>query len=226
MIIALGIALAGISRAQVTVSPPNFTVTTPGSQDEFVVNGQSSGLPPAFANVDNSLNFSVNAGATYLFTMNTTPGLHPVDICTSPSTAAAAHYSGTSAQGVATGSVTLTIPATNFPTTLYYICNFHTFYGKITVNPPQPAPPTTIIKTSVATNNIVLTFTGGTNTISVIPQYRSNLVRGSWAPVPGYTNRFGSNANSTFTGTNTISFSRLDAICGPDVFLRISQVPN
>ena len=119
-------------------------------------------LAGQFANVDNSFNFSLNAGATYLFTMNTT-GLHPVDICTSPTTAS--HYSGASAQVVSSGSVTLTIPATGYPSTLYYICNNHQFYGIITVNPPQPPPRTTITKTSVTTN-IVLTFTGGTNTIA------------------------------------------------------------
>jgi len=219
---ALGFVLAGIARAQVTISPPNYTVTIPGGQFKYDVNGQDSGLPGQFANVDDSFNFSLNAGATYIFTMNTT-SLHPVDICTNPVTTA--RYTGASAQAVSSGTVTLTIPSANYPATLYYICNIHSFYGKITVNPPQPAPPTTIIKTSVATN-IVLTFTGGTNAIPMIPQFRSNLVSGAWLPVPSYTNSFGSNANSTFTGTNTITLNRLDAICGRDVFLRISQVPN
>lgn len=228
LIIALGVALTGISQAQVTISPPNYLVTIAGpltSQYKFDVNGQDSGLPGQFANVNDSFNFSLNAGATYIFTMNTT-AIHPVDICTSPSTALAVRYSGASAQGVSSGTVMLTIPATNYPTTLYYICQNHQFYGIITVNPPQPPPPTTITKTSLTTNNIVLTFTGGTNTIAMVPQFSSNLVTGAWLPVPGYTNRFGSNANSTFTGTNTISFNRLDAICGPNVFLRVSQAPN
>lgn len=226
MIISVGILMAGISQAQVTISPPNYAVTIPAgsglAQYKFDVNGQDSGLAGQFANVDNSFNFSLNAGATYLFTMNTT-GIHPVDICTNPVTSA--HYTGASAQVVSSGSVTLTIPATGYPATLYYICNTHQFYGKITVNPPQPPPPTTIIKTSVTTN-IVLTFTGGTNAIQMTPQFNSNLVSGTWLPVPSYTNKFGSNANSTFTGTNTIIFNRLDAICGPNVFLRISQAPN
>ena len=39
-----------------------------------------------------------------------------------------------------------------------------------------------------------------------------------WSPVPSYTNTF---AN----GTNTTVFERLDPICGPNVFLRISQQP-
>ncbi|MGP8198524.1 MAG: hypothetical protein ACLQU4_03370 [Limisphaerales bacterium] len=217
-ILAVGLCLgaAAIAQAQVIISPPNYTVTTPAAQFEFDVNNQSSGQTAQDANVDDSLNFSLNAGATYLFTMNTA-SFHPVDICTAPNTTTP--YSGASAQAVSSGSVTLTIPATNYPATLYYICNIHHFYGIITVNPPQPPPSATILRTSVTTN-IVLTFSGGTNTIQLIPQFSSNLVEGAWQSVPGYTNTFSGN------GTNTSSFERLDAICGPDVFLRISQAPN
>lgn len=219
MTVSLAIAVAGagvgVSVAQVVVSPPNYTVTTP-SGFEFNVNNTSSGQPAQDANVDDSLNFSLNAGATYIFSMNTA-SIHPVDICTAPNTSS--HYSGASAQAVSSGTVTLTIPATNYPTNLYYICNIHTFYGIITVNPPQP-PPTASILNAAVTSNIVLTFSGGTNTIQLIPQFRSNLVSGAWLPVPGYTN--------TFSGgvTNTSSFNRLDAICGPNVYLRISQAAN
>lgn len=213
--LALWSAIIGIGHAQVVVTPPNYTVTTP-SGFEFNVNGTSSGQPAQDANVDDSLNFSLNAGATYTFSMNTS-SIHPVDICTSPNTTS--HYSGASAQAVSSGTVTLTIPATNYPTTLYYICNIHTFYGIITVNPPQ-APPTAKILQASVTTNIVLKFSGGTNTIQLIPQYSSNLVSGAWLPVPSYTNTFSGN------GTNTTSFNRLDAICGPDVYLRISQAPN
>jgi hypothetical protein len=204
------------SRAQVTVSPPNYTVTTPGNNFEFDVNNLSSGQPPVDGNVDDSLNFTLNAGATYIFSMNTA-SIHPVDICTNANTSA--RYIGASTQAVSLGTVTVSIPATNYPTNLYYICNLHTFYGIITVAPPIPPPNATIIQTSVTTN-IVLTFSGGTNTIQLIPQFRSNLVFGAWQPVPVYTNTFFGN------GTNTTSFNRLDAICGPAVYLRISQAPN
>jgi hypothetical protein len=142
---------------------------------------------------------------------------HPVDICTGPNRNSL--YSGASAQAVNSGTVSLTIPAANYPTNLYYICDNHLFYGIITVNPPQPPPPATILRASVTTD-IVLTFSGGTNTVQLIPQYSSNLLNGAWLPVPKYTNTFSGN------GTNTTSFSRLDAICGPDVFIRISQVQN
>jgi hypothetical protein len=216
LVVSLCLGITGIGRAQVIVSPPNYTVTTPGNEFEFVVNGTSSGQTAQDANVDDSLNFTLNAGATYILSMNTA-AIHPVDICTSPNTSS--HYSGASAQVVNSGTVTLTIPATNYPTTLYYICNNHLFYGIIAVNPPQPPPSARILRAAVTTN-IVLTFSGGTNTIQLIPQFSSNLFNGPWLPVPKYTNTFSGN------GTNTASFSRLDAICGPDVFLRISQAPN
>jgi hypothetical protein len=202
--------------SQVIVSPPNYTVTTPGNEFEYVVNGASSGLTASNANVDDSLNFTLNAGAAYIFSMST-GSTHPVDICTNTNTSS--FYTGASAQAVHAGTVTLTIPATNYPTTLYYICNVHTFYGIINVAPPQPPPPATILQTSVTTN-IILTFSGGTNTIQLIPQFSSNLASGLWQPVPSFTNTFSGNS------TNTTSFDRLDAICGPDVFLRISQAPN
>ena len=215
LVLALANAGVGNGRAQVVVSPANYTVTTP-SGFEFDVNGMSSGQAAQDANVDDSLNFTLNAGATYILSMNTS-SIHPVDICTNPTTSS--HYSGASAQAVSSGTVTLTIPATNYPTTLYYICNIHTFYGIITVAPPV-APPTAKILQAAVSTNIVLTFSGGTNTIQLIPQFSSNLVSGAWLPVPSYTNTFSGN------GTNTTAFNRLDAICGPNVYLRISQAAN
>lgn len=219
---AFSIGLAGLCKGQVIVAPPNYTVTTPGFQYKFDLNGQDSGLPPApgVVNTNNSVNFSLNAGATYIFNMNSTSGLHPVDICTAPNTTTP--YSGASGQMKSGGViVTLTIPATNYPTNLYYICNLHTFYGVITVLPPQPPPPVTIANTTLSSNATTLTFSGGTNTIPVTPQFSSNLASQVWLNVPGYTNTFTSNGVG-----NTSMFNRLDAICGSNVFLRISQAPN
>ena len=214
---ALLTAILQNGNAQTVVASPNYVVTTPGSQFSYVVNGQSS-PSAALGSGHDSLDFSLNAGAKYIFEMNSALNFHPVNVCTNP--VIAATYSGLSQQSTSGGTiVTLTIPPTNYPTTLYYICAVHGFYGQITINPPQPPPVANILNTAVSTN-IVLTFSGGTNTIQLIPQFSSNLVSGAWLPVPGYTN--------TFSGgvTNTTSFNRLDAICGPNVFLRISQAPN
>jgi hypothetical protein len=213
---AVCLCLARTGRPQVVVSPPNYSVTTPDAEYAYVVNGASSTVSPQNANIDDSVNFSLNAGAKYIFSMNT-DSKHPVDICTQPNVSS--YYSGASAQVINSGTVTLTIPATNYPKTLYYICDNHMFYGIITVNPPQHPPSATIVNASVTTD-IVLTFSGGTNTMQLTPQFSSNLVSGAWLPVPKYTNNFSGN------GTNTTSFERLDAICGPNVFLRISQATN
>ena len=51
-----------------------------------------------------------------------------------------------------------------------------------------------------------------------VPQFSSNLLYGSWAAVLNYTNTFAD-------ATNVTTFDRLDPICGPNVFLRISQQP-
>lgn len=216
LILALCLCLAGRGRAQVVVSPPNYTVTTPGSQFEYQLNGVNTTSAMA-SGTDDSLNFSLNAGATYTFSVNTA-SIHPMDICTNATTTS--HYTGATPQDIDSGTITLTIPPTNYPPTLYYICQIHAFYGIITVNPPQPPPTAKILHASVTTN-IVLTFSGGTNTIQLVPQFSSNLANNVWLPVPHYTNTY------TGTGTNnTSSFGRLDAICGPDVFIRISQTSN
>ena len=59
----------------------------------------------------------------------------------------AVHYTNATPTSTTMGAITLVIPATNYPTTLYYECNLHFFYGEITVVPPtaQPPPPNTII---------------------------------------------------------------------------------
>lgn len=211
--IVLGFCGVAITQAQVIVSPPNYTVTTPGSQFEFQVNGVNTSKPMT-SGTDDSLNFSLNAGATYIFSLNTA-SIHPMDICTAPNTTS--HYSGASAQDVDSGNITLTLPATGYPPTLYYICNIHQFYGIITVNPPQPPPTANIIGTSVTTTNIVLTFSGGTNTIQLIPQFNSNLVSGAWLPVPSYTNTFSGNANNNSTSFGLMPFAAPTFLSG---FLR------
>ena len=217
-------AMIPVCVGQVTQSPPNYTITTPSQQYEYDVNNQSSGQIPQDNNVDDSLDFSLAAGATYVLSINTAV-IHPVDICTDSGDEN--FYSGASAQTVNSGTVTLTIPSSNYPPALYYICDIHLFYGTITITPPQAPPPTTILNVNLTTNNVTLTFTGGTNTSQVIPQYSSNLT--TWLPVsniPGYTNLWGTNADGTFSGTNISLFGRdpLDAICGPNVFLRVKQV--
>jgi hypothetical protein len=217
-------AMIQVCLGQTTISPPNYTVTTPGGEFEFYLNNQNSGLPDADANVDDSLNFSLPAGATYVFRMSTA-SIHPVDICTQPNNTS--YYSGASREAVTNGTVTVKIPAVNYPSNLYYICDIHEFYGVITITPPQAPPPITLLNVNLTSNAAALTFTGGTNTMPLTTQFSSNLT--VWQTIPSfliYSNSWGSNVNGTFSGTNISVFQRdpVDAVCGPNVFLRVIQV--
>ena len=157
------------------------------------------------------------AGVTNVFDVQTYPD-HPVVITTSPDPND--WYSGASPQDVNDQLMFLLTPATGYPTTLYYVCPLHYFYGEIHLNAPlPPAPLGNVILSIQVGTNVVMTSTGTNTTWQLVPEYSSNLVHGSWASVPAYTNSY---AN----GTNTTVFSRLDPICGPNVFLRIRQQPN
>jgi hypothetical protein len=127
-------------------------------------------------------------------------------------------YSNASPQIVSSGVITFTIPETNFPSQLYYQCDFHGFYGVITIVPPVPPPPPNQILSLSVTTNIVLISTGTNTAYNLVPQFSSNITSGVWQAVPSYSNSFNN-------GTNTTVFDRLDAICGSKVFLRISQQP-
>ena len=211
-LIALWIAATSIVFAQST----NFTVTTPAFK--YAVNGVSS-TNAAGNFVNNSPPLTLVAGNSYTFTMQAS-SFHPMVVATNQAvsggpSASNFEYTNASPQAVFSGTITLTIPATDFPTNLYYQCNFHGFFGVITIIPPPP--PNQIVSISVTTN-IVLFSTGTDTAFKLVPQYSSNLLVGAWQAVPAYTNTF---AN----GTNQTAFDRLDPICGPNVFLRISQQP-
>ena len=183
-------------------SPSTFSVTN------IQANTVLAGLNPVL---------NLTAGATYKFVIGTA-SFHPVIIVTnniaSPPLNNVA-YSAASPQAINSGTITLTIPASNFPATLFYRCNVHGFTGQINI---LPTPPTNRIVSLAVTTNIVLVSTGVTNTWVFTPEYSSNLVSGAWTTVPGFTNTFANN-------TNTTRFSRLNPICGPNIFLRVRQSP-
>ncbi len=196
----------------------NFVITTPNLIYE--VNGVTPTNSPGFF-TNNCPPLTLVAGRTYTFTMEASL-IHPMVVGTNASTGtpppASFEYTNAAPQDIATGTIVLTLPATNYPSTLYYQCNVHGFYGVITVVPPPAAPPPNEIVSLSVTTNIVLISTGTNTSYMLVPQFTSNLISGPWLPVPGYTNIF---AN----GTNTTVFDRLDPICGPNVFLRITQQP-
>ncbi len=212
------LGLVGIAGAQ----PNTFAVTTPSSTFQFFINGANTtgtgtgGLGPT----NNSPPLTLTAGQTYTFNISTA-FFHPMEIVTNvPANASDVHYTNANPVNTTSGTMTLVIPATNFPTTLYYECSVHFFYGVITVVPPvaNVPPANHIISLVLTPTGVTMTSDGTTTTYSLVPQFNSNVFDGNWHDVPAFTNVF---AN----GTNTTTFNRLDAVCGPNVFLRISQRP-
>jgi hypothetical protein len=185
-------------------------ITTPGGAFNFTVDGVS-GNP--------TLNLTV--GVTNILEINTS-SFHPVIVTTvpPPDSSNSGEYSGANPQNINSGKVTLDTPSTGFPTKLYYICSVHHFGGEIDLSSLiGPTPPRNMILEIKVGTNIVMTSTGTNTTWLLVPQFSSNLLSGVWSTVPNYTNTF---AN----GTNTTVFNRLDPICGPNVFLRVSQQPH
>ncbi len=209
--IVLVVGMAANSRTQ---AQTNFTITTPDAQFAFMVDNDTNTNPT----------LTLTAGVTYSLTINTTPALHPVDITTATTFPYLNNaYSGADMQTITTGTITLTIPPTNFPSTLFYICNNHGFFGQMNVLPPAavPPPPNTIVSIVLGPTNVTVTSTGTTTTYTFVPQFSSNLLASNWLDVSNFAN-----ITNTFDGaTNTTVFDRLDSICGSNVFIRISQRP-
>ena len=156
----------------------DFTVTTPGAQFAFNINGMDS---PTLTLV---------RGQTYTFAVDTTLNFHPFRI-NSP---------GVVNNNISTGTMTFTVPldAVDY----FYDCTLHgvSMQGTIlTVEATPPPPPTVRILSLSIGNNIVLTSTG-TNTWSVIPEFSTNLSTTNWFALTVQTNRFADGTNETFCG--------------------------
>jgi hypothetical protein len=214
VLLAAALLLAGV---QVSLAD-NFIygISTPGGQFSFVVTNIPAGT--TYPNVNPTL--ILTAGATYRFDIHTTAFTHPVVIATNLSAfpPVTAGYVGASAQPQDSQPIAVTIPPTNYTTPLFYVCNVHGSFisGRIDILPPPP--PNEILSTTVTTTNVMLVSTGVSNTWVLVPEFSSNLLSGAWSPVTGFANTFDN-------GTNVTTFGRLDAICGPNVFLRIRQSP-
>jgi len=132
--------LIALSSALPAVFGADFTVTTPGSQFAFNINGANS---PALTLV---------RGKTYTFQVNTTPGVHPFRI-NSP---------GVVNNNISSGTLTYTVPTTGANFT--YDCTVHgaSMQGTIRTVAPPPPPTIRILNISVGTN-IFLRSTGTNN---------------------------------------------------------------
>jgi hypothetical protein len=158
-------------------------------------------------------------GVTYVFSLNAIG--HPFYIKSNISSGTGGQYTdGVVNNGATSGFLTFAVPQTA-PSTLYYNCSAHSdigMFGTFNIS-DSPTPPTGEIVLISITETGVTMQSLGTNGWRAIPEFSSNLVTGTWAPVATYTNVLANN-------TNTTTFNRLDPICGPNVFLRIrNQFP-
>jgi hypothetical protein len=155
--------------------PADFTVTTPGGQFAFNINGVNS---PALTLV---------RGRTYTFQVDTTPRVHPFRV-NSP---------GVVNNNISSGTLTYTVPTAG--TSFTYDCTVHGASMRGTILTIDPPPSTVrILSISVGTN-IVLRSTGASD-FTVVPEYNTNLISTNWFALTVQTNRFAEGTNDTICG--------------------------
>jgi len=202
VVITLGFLV--VAKPTFAQTPLTNSVTASGIT-AYIIGGQSNPT------------LTLLRGVTYVFQVNAT--FHPFYVKTNSTTTDSDQWTeGVTGQGVEVGNLTFAVPV-NAPDQLFYHCGSHPAMGGALniVSPPTP-PTVRIVYISVSDNMVTLVSTGATNW-SAIPEYRSNLTTSAWATVPNYT-------NALANGTNTTTFDRLDAICGPNVFLRVRNEQN
>jgi len=157
----------------------DFNVTTPGGALNFTING-----------VANSPTLTLVRGQTYTFGI-TNSSFHPFNIL-------APGVSG--GNPTANGVLTFTVPmaVSNY----MYRCGVHTTTASLmgailTIEPPVP-PPIQIVGLSVS-SNIVLRSTG-TNTLTLSPEFTTNISATNWFALTVQTNRFADGTNETICG--------------------------
>lgn len=197
---ALGglLALFG-ARAQITNS------VTGGDGVDYFINGQAD---PAL---------TLERGVTYIFKLSNV-SLHPFWIKSSLGFGSTGRYDvGVTNNGATSGNVIFAVQP-SAPSTLFYQCGSHSAMNGVLniVSPPSP-PTVRIVYVNVA--DLITIRSTGTNGWSAVPEYR--CINGTnWLVVPNFTNTFAA-------GTNTTTFPRLEAICGPEgALLRVRNQQN
>lgn len=174
-----GIVVAFLMWTQLANAAADFTVTTPGGNFNYTINGVS--LNPTITLV---------RGRLYEFAVSTTSN-HPFQITESgvPLTTA----SGVTNNNIFSGTIFFRVPtnAVNYG----FRCSVHFFGGSIVTIPP---PPVRIVSFDF-TSNIVLRSTG-TNLFTLIPEFKTNLSTTNWFALTVQTNRFLSGTNETICG--------------------------
>lgn len=187
------------ARAQITNN------VTGGDGFNYTINGQP----------DPTL--TLQRGVTYIFKLSNL-SLHPFWIKSSLGFGSTGRYDvGVTNNGATSGNVIFAVQA-SAPDTLFYQCGNHSAMNGVLniVSPPSP-PTVRIVHINVA--DLITIRSTGTNGWSAIPEYRC-IGGTNWLVVPSFTNTFAS-------GTNTTTFPRLEAICGPEgALLRIRNQQN
>jgi len=197
----LGLAFSGpLLQAQVITS--NLVTAVPNTAYRF-------------NNASNNPTLTLFRQVTYLFNIQA-GSLHPFYIKSNATFVFGSgnqYTNGVTGNGTHTGFLTFAVP-TIAPNQLFYHCGNHdAMSGTLNIS-NAPAPPTgEVVLVSLTESNVTMQSLGAINW-KVIPEFSSNILSGVWATVPGFTNILAD-------GTNITSFGRLDAICGPDVFLRV-----
>jgi hypothetical protein len=153
----------------------DFTVTTPGGQFAFNINGV------------NSPSLTLVRGKTYTFDVKTSSN-HPFRV----------NSAGVVNNNLTSGTLTYTVPTTGANFT--YDCTVHgaSMQGSIRTVAPPPLPTIRILNISVGTN-IFLRSTG-TNNSTVMPEYKTNLMSTNWFALTVQTNRYTDGTNDTICG--------------------------
>jgi len=153
----------------------DFTVTTPGGQFAFNINGADS---PSLTLV---------RGRTYTFAVATS-SIHPFRV----------NSAGVVNNNRTSGTLTYTVPTTGANFT--YDCTVHgaSMRGTILTVAPPPPPTVRILNISVGTN--ILLRSTGTNNFTVMPEYTTNLISTNWFALTVQTNRFADGTNDTICG--------------------------
>ena len=181
-------------------SNPDFTIETPNGQFNYRVNG-----------VDGNPTITLLRGHTYTFLVTNTASFHPVAFGDS---VFGNSLTGVSGDDISDGVITYAVPMDALDGVYY--CAFHGFSGAIQVIDAPPAPTIQITGLTVSTNLTLTAAIPITNGMTLIPEYKTDLLSTNWFALTVNTNRY---AN----GTN-------EAICGKppgkQVFIRIRADQN
>jgi len=182
------------------------------------INVGNSGTTAYVIGGSNNPSLRLERGVTYIFQVNATG--HPFYIKTVANSTGTGNQftSGVTGNGVQAGQLTFAVP-TNAPNSLFYHCSIHSSMGGSLIITNQVGPPAVKV-VYLNVGSFITVKSSGTNGWSPVPEFKCNLVTTNWSAMASFTNSFAA-------GTNTTTFSRLDAVCGsPNVFLRVRNQKN